>query len=667
MRVAEKWSSLEQSISLGVDLSEHNIRTWNHIPNSSVLMPRHIIEDVGLYDPHVVMSRICDWDLWRRVSEKYLLHYVGTPVGEVTGPATPDSIGKTYVLDRWASEEWMRTSRNHKLRPEAFSEYEILEADGTHSQNTRNACRELSLCHLRKRPWLAPALPDDNLDKHILVANVSTDASTSIYFEFLPEKIRSRVRILEYRSGMDIAELGRASCLIVVRHLDPFRHLIDAAFALEIPCYYFLDDNFTLLQLKKEAILDEDHSVEALKRKLKNFAGALISTPELLDFFKKSMIHPNLIHLPLCFSNLEPVVEPPSAPGPNAPITIAFVGGKHRRAGLKRIVLPAIAALAKKGAPIHFVIVGADEDLSCYVGRFKNPQLTIACEPFEVDWKRSLLKTASFRPHILIHAPSDSINNKFKTLNIAAYAWLLNAVLIAPSHPPFEKIAEKGNAVLVANPFNQKSWLHALEEIIQNTAAWDEIRRNNSEFCKREFSGAASENALVEILKSSPSIGMTAVESRLRDLYKIRESFASAALDLSSVSTPELQVNLCELARIRRQRRHSKLFWLFGRKNDLWQDVLPAFDDIKRFMDKRGYHQPGRLLELSDSLHDQDYIEHSIHFSAGVLKNISAVFSTDGIQKEQWDWNCSITRGILFSMPLEIFLKSICTARLNLT
>ncbi len=631
MRVAEKWSSMEQTVSLGADLSGGNIRTWNHIPNSSVLAPRRILEDVGLYDPHIVMSRVCDWDLWKRIGEKCLLEYVATPVGEVTGPATPDSIGKTYVLDRWAAEEWMRTSRNRRLRPEAFGECEIFEPDGTHTQNTQNACRELALNHLRKRPWLASALPEDGLDKQILVANTSTDASTTLYFEFLPDKIRSRVRILEHRSGMDLAELGRAGCLIVVRHLDPFRHLIEAALALDIPCYYFLDDNFTLLQSKKEAALDEDHSVEALKRKLKNFTGVLLSTVELLEFFAKHSIHSNLIPMPPSFANMAPVVEPPPLPGPGSPLTMAFVGGKHRRAGLKRIVLPAIAAMAKKGAPIRLVLIGADEDLAAYADRFKSRNLSIVCEPFEIDWRRSLLKAAAHRPHLLIHAPSDTVNNKFKTLNIAAFAWMLNAVLIAPGHAPFEKLP--GAAVLVADPFSQKSWLRALEECCRNAAGWEEMRRINSEFCKTEFSGAAGENALAGILKKSPAVGMAAVESRLRDLYKIRESFAGAALDLSSVSTQELQVNLCELARIRSQRRHSTLFRLFGRKNDLWQDVLPAFDDVKRFVEKQGCHRRGRLLELTYSLHDRDCIEYAVAFSAGVLKTIDAVFSTDGVQK----------------------------------
>ncbi len=630
MRVVEKWSALEQSIKLGYDVSAHNIRSWNCISNNAVLMPRHILEDIGLYDPHVVLSRLCDWDLWRRVSEKHLLKYVGTPVGEVAGPATKDSIGKTYALDQWAVEEWMRTNRNHKLRPDSFCEYEIFGAAPTHTRNTQTACLELSQHHLRNRPWLENGPSEDRGDGQILVANTTYDASTTIYFDFLPEKIRSRVRIFQYRSDQDIAELGRASCLIIVRHLDPLQDLIDAAFALEIPCYYFADDNFTLLQSKEESALGEDYSLDALKRKLKNFTGVFLSASALREYFEKHRIHQNLLLLPPCFADMEPVVNPPPAPVQERPLTLAFIGGRHRRLRLRSCVLPAIEALTNKGATIHLVLGGADEELSRDMERFRSQRLKISCEPFEIDWKRSLLKIADYRPHILVHAPSDSINNGYKTLNVAACAWLLNAVLLAPCHPPYDKFNGKENAVLAAKPFQSKSWLHALEELSRNVAGWDEILRNNSEFCRKEFSGTVNESALCDILKKAPPVDMTILENRLKDLVRMRET--STHIGMAAVSTRDLQLNLKELARIRSRRKNSRLVRFFKGDDDLWPVVAPVFEDIKLFMDEQGIYRRKRQLELTDALHDRD-LEFTMHFPPGVLKSISAVFSTDGVQK----------------------------------
>jgi glycosyltransferase involved in cell wall biosynthesis len=642
MRIVEKWSTLEQSANLGSDLSAHNIRSWNCISNNAVLMPRHMIEDVGLFDPHVVLSRICDWDLWRRVSEKYLMKYVGVPVGEVTGPATKDSLGKTYALDNWAAEEWMRTRRNRNLQPQHYGDCELFEAESGHSRNTQLTCLDLSQSHMQTRPWLAIPQPVDHPDGQILVASLTNDASTMIHFEYLPEKIRSRIRILQYRGETNAVELGRASCLIIVRHLDPFEYLIDSASVLGIPCYYFLDDNFTLLQSSNKNFLEEDHRRYSLKTKLQNFAGVLLSTPGLRDFFSKHMIHPNLTLFPPCFAGLEPSVAPPPPPGHEGILTIAFMGGKHRHGNLKEAVLPAIAALSKTN-PIHFIAGGADGDLSREMEQFENPNLRITCEPFEVDWKRSLMKFLQYRPHLLIHPAGDSVNNEFKTLNITASAWLLNAILLAPADPPYDILRQKGNAILVRDPFRRKSWISALEELLQNTAKWDEIRKRNSEFCKREFAGTANEEALVEMIKSAPPVGITTIESRLKELYKMRESTLGTGLNMPAISTQELRINLGELARIRRQRRHSKLVRLFAAPNDLWPDIAPAFEDIKRHMEERGFRGAGCVLELSDSLHDQDFIEFPLDLQAGILKTISSVFSTDGIQKgkvglELLDW-----------------------------
>ena len=43
----------------------------NFITNGSFLVPRTVLDDVGLYDPHVLATRLCDWDLWRRIHRRY--------------------------------------------------------------------------------------------------------------------------------------------------------------------------------------------------------------------------------------------------------------------------------------------------------------------------------------------------------------------------------------------------------------------------------------------------------------------------------------------------------------------------------------------------------------------------------------------------------------------
>ena len=46
----------------------------NFIANGAVMISAAAIREVGLYDPHIVLSRLCDWDLWRRLRRKYSFH-----------------------------------------------------------------------------------------------------------------------------------------------------------------------------------------------------------------------------------------------------------------------------------------------------------------------------------------------------------------------------------------------------------------------------------------------------------------------------------------------------------------------------------------------------------------------------------------------------------------
>src|SRR5947209_16778807 len=39
----------------------------NVIPNCVTLVPRHVHETLGWLDPHILLKRNCDWDMWTRI------------------------------------------------------------------------------------------------------------------------------------------------------------------------------------------------------------------------------------------------------------------------------------------------------------------------------------------------------------------------------------------------------------------------------------------------------------------------------------------------------------------------------------------------------------------------------------------------------------------------
>ena len=94
-------------VSLGEEKNRYemnDIFRTNFIGNAGVILHKEVIENVGLYDPHVSLKRICDWDLWRRIFQKYDLEFTNIESSSEHGFKLKDSLGNTenfdvYVID----------------------------------------------------------------------------------------------------------------------------------------------------------------------------------------------------------------------------------------------------------------------------------------------------------------------------------------------------------------------------------------------------------------------------------------------------------------------------------------------------------------------------------------------------------------------------------------
>src|SRR5262249_28236710 len=97
------------------------------LSNSSFLMHRDIVEDIGLYDPHIISSRLCDWDLWLRIFKRYPIRRAPIHIGMEHGPARKDSLGNTYPLHPECLQESFGRFRNESLRSESFPDFAVWE------------------------------------------------------------------------------------------------------------------------------------------------------------------------------------------------------------------------------------------------------------------------------------------------------------------------------------------------------------------------------------------------------------------------------------------------------------------------------------------------------------------------------------------------------------
>ncbi|MDN7445877.1 glycosyltransferase [Burkholderia multivorans] len=621
---------------LGAPRSQGMLRIENFIPNNGVLLTKEIIEDVGFYDPHVVIARLCDWDLWCRVAERYEVKAVDVAVGIEEGPITNDSLGHTYVLDSWAANEWMHTARNERLHPSNMADYEVFTPDPTHGESTQNVSHGLAVKHATTRNWPLPTEPNVMRgDGYILVVTLHYDASTYLYFNMLPPDVAKRVRIIAASTGYGVEELARASCVIFVRHITHFSAWIDAARAMKVPMYYFLDDNLPLLAKAGELPPgNEDYRPDQYRKDLEMFDGILLSSKNLVEYFEEEMLHSRLYCFPVSYYDQRSLFidfHEEKAPGE---LVIACATGSHRAKGLWEVVFPAIQRLADDGRDVHLVAPEPSEDEYRNLTKDLPKNLRVTLLPFETDYLFAMRRFARYSPDLLLHAPSATINNAYKTLHPLMSALIMNAVPVLPDTKPYDQILECGNAVFVHDSTKPISWYKALVDALKDESALEHIRQKNAQYCAENFSGKENAAVLDTILaKLGREASWEAQTGRLHKLASWFRRTAGGAGGNASFS-PAIE-QACELANFRRIHRYSWRHRVLSAKSNLWNLISPQFSRLKSYSDEQGWRLSGSSLELSDSLHDMPFREYRVSPPAGKLSALYVALTVDFVKQGQ--------------------------------
>lgn len=104
--------------------------TFNMIPNGTVMCRKDFFDNYGLYDPHVSMTRLCDWELWLRAV------YLGAKLKKVNnilsteyGPSMIGSLGRSINLDYKITQSLITDPKTFQLRrkkliPQHYKEYD---------------------------------------------------------------------------------------------------------------------------------------------------------------------------------------------------------------------------------------------------------------------------------------------------------------------------------------------------------------------------------------------------------------------------------------------------------------------------------------------------------------------------------------------------------------
>ena len=226
---------------LGVGIiNETTLRSHNFIPNNAVLIRRRVFDAVGWYDPHIVIARLCDWDLWRRIARRFRIQSVNVAVGTEHGPLLSDSLGRSYAMDPWAIAEWTsRENREDALRIENYALYDVAAWPQHCSARLRDAIVE-SLQRHPLRAW-GDASDAKLVYPRLLVVSSPNDEYLAQYF-CGDARLEARVRIVD-PAGWGWQEIIGAQAVIFVGSPKKHRLWIASCSRLNIPVVLFPKQN----------------------------------------------------------------------------------------------------------------------------------------------------------------------------------------------------------------------------------------------------------------------------------------------------------------------------------------------------------------------------------------------------------------------------------------
>ncbi len=229
----------------------------NFIANNSVLHSAELFEIAGMYDPHVLIRRFSDYDLWLRFGSVADFIAVDVVVAKVHA-FQPDSLGKSIPLDYDVLRKYLAIPRNASLLPGRIRGYEVTGTavlTGGFSRKEIDQIRRrtiipfLTLRHddapaekllpamisRRSRKRLLVAKPDYSTSVDVTIRNFTSLEDCPFRDYFVPER------------DLGSADLSAIDTLVMYRTVMPETAHLIRALKRQKSLVYLMDDNMLRL------------------------------------------------------------------------------------------------------------------------------------------------------------------------------------------------------------------------------------------------------------------------------------------------------------------------------------------------------------------------------------------------------------------------------------
>lgn len=476
----------------------NDLLVMNRISMSSIIIDKFVIEEVGMCDPHIVMKDSFDWDIIRRIKEKYII--LSTNI-KALSKYRNNGNDKRKPINSWCIEERMAFDRSEMLSIKNYLECDIFEYKNLDTKLYIETIRNNSTCKFADNYYTSLVDAKNKFEVkrkiRVLVLASAIDASVCLTFQRILS-IKNKDIIFRFcHKDCDFSkDLCFADIIICVRDIYGMKQIINSANELNIPMYYYIDDNFIELKNIFPGIKNNANMLNRLD--LNKFKGIFVSTNTLKKYFEEKFLHDNLILL-------EPIL-------PNdiyehsynsKIIKIAFFGGKFREKIFIDIVMPAISKISKGYNVELYYPDSGDLKYNSNISKYKTDKLVIKKIQREIALDEAIKKFGINDIDILIHCGPSLKNNKYKTENSLINAVQLGAVLVASDDFPYSKESEL--YLLAEN--NSNSWYEKLMILVGNLDLRKQMYENALKYCKSRYTAESNYHVIYnEIIENVENI-----------------------------------------------------------------------------------------------------------------------------------------------------------------
>lgn len=142
------------------------LKNRNYLANCAVLHSKSVFDKCGLYDPHILMRRMCDYDLWLRMARKVPFVRCDSVIGKVVS-ATAHAMGSNVNQDLVVTYRFLHLQRDERLLHHNIHQYPVDSLDVFYSPPEKHRIREQYIIPFWQQH---PLLLSESERKNVLVS-----------------------------------------------------------------------------------------------------------------------------------------------------------------------------------------------------------------------------------------------------------------------------------------------------------------------------------------------------------------------------------------------------------------------------------------------------------------------------------------------------------------